>query len=237
MISTLTEMDWKLLIEGLTDVFAPRVCPVCGNHLARGERDVCAACLTMMPRVEFDNGGCPEVERMLLGSRIVDHAVSMFLYHRSSPYAEILKDVKYRNSPQIAEALASIFARELLPTGFFNDIDMTVPVPIHSSKLAKRGYNQSLYIASGIESATRIPTAEAIRAMRPHSSQTAHSASERRLNVDGIFKAKPSVAGKAVLLVDDVITTGATMTACCDALRLAGATRVSVLSLGFAGSV
>lgn len=230
-------MDWKLLIEGLTDVFAPRVCPVCGSHLARGERDVCAVCLALMPRMELDGGRCPEVERMMLGSRIVDHAASMFVYHRASPYAEILKDVKYRNNPQIAEALACIFARELQPSGFFDGIDMVVPVPIHSHKLAKRGYNQSLYIASGIEEVTSIPAVEAIRALRPHSSQTAHSASERRHNVDGIFEAKPSVAGKSVLLVDDVITTGATMMACCDALRLAGAVRVNVLSLGFASSV
>lgn len=174
---------------------------------------------------------------MLLGSRLVERAVSMFEYHRASPYAEILKDAKYRNSPRIVYDMARLFACELLSGGFFDGVDMVVPVPLHSSKLASRGYNQSAYIASGVAEATGINMVEALAAVRRHSTQTHRSAADRHANVAGVFVAKPGVKGRHVLLVDDVITTGSTVIACCDALQVAGAASVRVLSLGFAGGM
>ncbi len=230
-------MNLRLLLNGITDIFFPRVCPVCGNHLADGEQFVCSMCLAMMPRVQKDGMHCPEVEKMLLGCRLVERAVSMFEYSRSSPYSGILKDVKYHDSPTIAKALAQTFTNELKDSGFFDGIDMIVPVPLHSRKLAKRGYNQSRFIADGVSAATGLPAIDAIVAVKPHKTQTHRSSADRHKNVEGVFVAKPTVAGKRVLLVDDVITTGATVTACGDALRLAGASGICVLSLAFAGSI
>lgn len=149
MLKIFVTMGLKKLIDSVAEVFYPRLCPVCGERLVAGERSVCLSCLAVMPRVGIAQGGCPEVERMLLGSRLVERAVSMFEYHRASPYAEILKDAKYRNSPRIVYDMARLFACELLSGGFFDGVDMVVPVPLHSSKLARRGYNQSAYIASG----------------------------------------------------------------------------------------
>ncbi len=180
---------------------------------------------------------CPEVEKMLLGCRLVERAVSMFEYSRSSPYSGILKDVKYHNSPTIAKSLAQSFAAELKGSGFFDGIDIIVPVPLHSQKLAKRGYNQSRFIADGVSAVTGIPAADAIVAVKPHKTQTHRSTADRHKNVEGVFVAKPTVSGKRVLLVDDVITTGATVTACGDALRMGGASGICVLSLAFAGSI
>ena len=105
-------MGLKRLIDSVAEVFYPRLCPVCGERLVAGERSVCLSCLSVMPRVEIAQGGCPDVERMLLGSRLVERAVSMFEYHRASPYAEILKDAKYRNSPRIVYDMARLFMRE-----------------------------------------------------------------------------------------------------------------------------
>lgn len=165
-------MGLKRLIDSVAEVFYPRLCPVCGERLVAGERSVCLSCLAVMPRVGIAQGGCPDVERMLLGSRLVERAVSMFEYHRASPYAEILKDAKYRNSPRIVYDMARLFACELLSGGFFDGVDMVVPVPLHSSKLARRGYNQSAYIASGVAAATGIRMVEALAAVKRHSTQT-----------------------------------------------------------------
>ena len=230
-------MGLKRLIDSVAEVFYPRLCPVCGERLVAGERSVCLSCLAVMPRVEIGHDGCPEVERMLLGSRLVEHAVSMFVYHRANPYAEILKDAKYRNSPRIVYDMARLFACELLSGGFFDGVDMVVPVPLHSSKLARRGYNQSAYIASGVAAATGIRMMEALAAVKRHSTQTHRSVADRHANVAGVFVAKPEVGEKHVLLVDDVITTGSTVIACCDALQVAGAASARVLSLGFAGGM
>lgn len=190
-----------------------------------------------MPRVRREDGKCTEVDRLMLGSRLVDGAVSMFEYNRTSPYSGILKDVKYHNSPMIADALARQFGRELADEGFFDGIDIIVPVPLHSGKLAQRGYNQSLFIARGLSAITGIKTMEAIKAVKAHDTQTHRTTSERHDNVKGVFEARQSVAGKCVLVVDDVITTGATTIACCDALQAAGAQKAKVLSLAFAGTI
>ena len=173
---------------------------------------------------------------MLLGSRLVERAVSMFEYHRASPYAEILKDAKYRNSPRIVYDMARLFACELLSGGFFDGVDMVVPVPLHSSKLARRGYNQRAYIASGDAAATCIRM-EALAVFMRHSSLTLRRVAVRHANGTGVVVAMPEVGEKHVLLVDDVITTGSTVIACCDALQVAGAASARVLSLGFAGGM
>lgn len=110
-------------------------------------------------------------------------------------------------------------------------------MPLHSSKLARRGYNQSAYIASGVAAATGIRMVEALAAVKRHSTQTHRSVADRHANVAGVFVAKPEVGEKHVLLVDDVITTGSTVIACCDALQVAGAASARVLSLGFAGGM
>lgn len=88
MLKIFVTMGLKRLIDSVAEVFYPRLCPVCGERLVAGERSVCLSCLAVMPRVGIAQGGCPDVERMLLGSRLVERAVSMFEYHRASPYAE-----------------------------------------------------------------------------------------------------------------------------------------------------
>lgn len=118
MLKIFVTMGLKRLIDSVAEVFYPRLCPVCGERLVAGERSVCLSCLAVMPRVGIAQSGCPDVERMLLGSRLVERAVSMFEYHRASPYAEILKDAKYRNSPRIVYDMARLFACELLSGGF-----------------------------------------------------------------------------------------------------------------------
>ena len=242
-------MGLKRLIDSVAEVFYPRLCPVCGERLVAGERSVCLSCLAVMPRVGIAQGGCPDVERMLLGSRLVERAVSMFEYHRASPYAEILKDAKYRNSPRIVYDMARLFACELLSGGFFDGVDMVVPVPLHSSRDSRisvgrrplQGIKALVRMAAsrsrGVAAATGIRMVEALAAVKRHSTQTHRSVADRHANVAGVFVAKLEVGEKHVLLVDDVITTGSTVIACCDALQVAGAASVRVLSLGFAGGM
>lgn len=224
------------ILKSITDVFFPNLCPVCGRHLIEGESDMCMACQVDMPRVTCEDGHCITVERLLLGSRIIDRAVSMFIYHRASPYAEILKDIKYHNKPILGKSLARVFAKELSETNFFDGVDYIIPVPLHKSKLNRRGYNQSRFIADGVSEISGIPISEAIKAVRPHESQTTQSAEDRRANVNNIFDTDDSMDDKTVIIVDDVITTGSTIMSCCDSMRQAGVKSVRVLSLAFAGS-
>ena len=225
------------LVDGLADMFYPACCPVCGRHLADGEPGICLSCLADMPRLRFFEGRMPEIDGLFLGSRLVEQAVALFRYNRLSPYAEILKDVKYRNSPELARMLAKCFASELSQLDYFNQLDAVVPVPLFKEKLLKRGYNQSLFIAEGVSEVSGLPVVEWLKAVRPHATQTFRTAEERHRNVEGVFVAESEANGKRLLLVDDVITTGATLTACCDAFEEVGVMGLKILSLAFTNTL
>ena len=226
-----------MVLRSLGGLFFPRCCHVCGKALSDGERYMCIGCMSGLPRLEISGGCVQEVSDLFVGCKWVDSAVSFFRYNRQSKYSELIKDIKYRNCPELASCLAGKFAEELSRGGFFDGVDMIVPVPLHKSKLRRRGYNQSLFIAEGVSDVAGIEVVEALAAVRPHASQTSKSSEERRRNVAEVFEVVEDVAGKTVLLVDDVITTGATATVCCDVLGAAGVGRVKVLSLAFASTV
>lgn len=220
------------------NLFFPRCCSVCGKALSDVEQYLCMECLAGLPRLTTGTDGrMQEADALFLGCKTVEAAVACFHYNRQSRYSEILKDIKYRNRPDMGRFLARQFASRIADYGFFNGIDMIVPVPLHKSKLRRRGYNQSLYIAKGISDVTGLEVEEALQAVKPHSTQTHMSPEERRRNVEGVFAADDNVRGKKLLLVDDVITTGATLTVCCDVLEAAGAVSVKILSLAFASTV
>ncbi len=144
---------------------------------------------------------------------------------------------KYSSRPVVARKIARRFARELSLDGFFDGIDMIVPVPLHRWKLMRRGYNQSDYIARGIADVTGIEVSHSLVASRGHATQTARNSYQRWVNAGSVYELRDgaSVAGRHVLLVDDVITTGATLLACCEAIhRVEPSARLSVLALGVA---
>ncbi len=130
--------------------------------------------------------------------------------------------------------LGNLAASELFSTGFFSGIDMLVPVPMHFLKQARRGYNQTVRIASGVSSATGIPVAEALKACRPHKTQTSLTLEQRLANTADIFSvALPeSVEGKGVLLIDDICTTGATITSAAETIWTAQPSSLSILTIG-----
>ena len=146
----------------------------------------------------------------------------IFFYERNAPYSQILQDIKYRNVPDMGRWLARRYAESTADSGLWDGIDYLIPVPLHIGKLAKRGYNQALYIALGISDATQIPVYEAIDAVKGHATQTHKSAFERRQNTKGLYASIPeadeTLVGKHVMIIDDVITTGATLLSCAESL-------------------
>jgi len=178
------------------------------------------------------------MEQLFAGKVPIERATGYFYYQKSSPYAQILYDIKYRNRPQMGRWLAARAAGELRNSGFFDDIEVIVPVPLHPSKLAERGYNQSDYLARGLSQALGIPVIDALKSTRAHGSQTRRSATDRWLNAQHTYalrQAKASqIENKHILLVDDVVTTGATLEACTHALLTAPGTQVTLFTLATA---
>lgn len=220
--------------RNLIDTIFPRVCEVCGTTLVEGEDTLCLKCLLDMPRTRLHNDNFNAIHERLAGRTPIERAGSLFYYYRGNPYAKLIHKAKYNNLPAIGRKLGAIYAAEISGDGFFDGIDLILPVPLHWLKQIKRGYNQSYEIAKGIADVTGLPIGDNLRARKGHSTQTRKNSFERWINAKDIYIAIncAELAGKHVLVVDDVITTGATTLACCQAIHDSVPTaKISVASL------
>ncbi|MCH5246871.1 MAG: ComF family protein [Muribaculaceae bacterium] len=169
-----------------------------------------------------------ELHQTLAMTKPVDRAGALFYYHRESPFTRLIHGAKYNDLPQLARLLGEQLGLYYLNTGFFDDIDALIPVPISTFKKIRRGYNQSLMIAQGISKISGIKIMDCLKS-RPHSTQTRKNARYRFENARGVYSVKKSgetllskkQLGRPlhVILVDDVVTTGATMLQCIKSLR------------------
>ena len=218
-------MKIKDLITSAAGVFMPRNCSVCGKPLDLDEKFLCRHCLMNMPRTHYEEIPFNAFDQLMAGKVPVERCASYFFYHKNDPYASILHDTKYRNMPTLGRWLAERATREMLPSYFFDGIDAIVPVPLHYTKLASRGYNQSQYLAEGISRVIEAPVIKALKAVQEHSTQTHKDAAERMMNTQGMYAANKrhckGLDGKHLLIVDDVVTTGSTLLACATALKTA----------------
>lgn len=221
------------LIDGLTYAVAPRLCSVCRRPLLHDEHLMCLHCLLDMPRAHIADFEFNTIHSRLAHHTPVARAVAWYLYDKASPYARLIVDGKYSQRPRQCRTLGAMMAEEIAPSGFFDGIDALVPVPIHWKKRVLRGYNQTEEIARGISSVTNIPVVAALRATRSHGVQSRHSAARRASAIANTFRATHtgSIANRHILIVDDLITSGATIAESLRALSQASPSAISVLSL------
>lgn len=199
-----------------------------------GEEVICLRCNIDMPRTNWHLERDNPVEKLFWGKIPLERATSYFLYHKGSNFRHILHLLKYEGRSDIGRTMGRFIAEEIAKSGFFDGIDAIVPVPLHPRKQRARGYNQSECLASGIADVTGIELdIQAVKRWVHSPTQTRKSVYERWENVAGIFRVDhpERYAGKHILLVDDVLTTGSTVTACADAFAGVEDLRISVLTL------
>lgn len=222
----------------LWELFFPRCCVVCGKLLLRDEHFLCLHCLSGLPRTDMHLQKDNEIERNFWGKFPVERATSFLYYAKGGDVRQLLYELKYYGNKGIGAALGKYMATELLPSGFFEGIDCLIPVPLHPKKKRRRGYNQSERLVAGIASVTRIPVVQdALVRSQYAATQTRKGQYERWENVTGLFACEhpEHLENKHILLVDDVLTTGATIVSCADAIKNIPGIRISVLSLALAG--
>ncbi|MFA4054553.1 ComF family protein [Duncaniella muris] len=221
-------------LRGLVNIIFPDVCTVCHRPLVDGEDFICLQCLLDMPVTNFHKSASNSLaDRLFSPSCRIEKTASTFYYRRGNPYTAIIHDTKYRNRPKVGRHFASLHAKELSDSGFFDDIDALVPVPLHFLKKIKRGYNQAEEIAKGLGHVCGLPVETPLKASW-HRSQTRKDIHARLQNTIGAYSLPDPelIADRHILLVDDVITTGSTILACAQAIKKASpATRISVYSL------
>lgn len=222
------------IVSGLSGLLFPEVCEVCRRELVAGEDIMCLHCNHALPRTMFHKSDFNRLHQRLVGDAAVERAASWFYYQRHSGYADMIHTAKYRGMYRVIGRLGRMYARELLADGFFEGIDVIEPVPMRGIKKMWRGYNQSEVLARGLSDESGVAVGDHLVMTRRHDSQTRRGAYARFLNVKDAFGVRhgEELAGKHVLVVDDVVTTGATLLACCGALRASVPdVRISVLTL------
>ena len=221
----------------LINLIAPKQCVMCGCRLAIGEEVVCSSCNYELPRTDYchkpyDN----DMAKLFWGQIPIEKAAALFFYRAHSDSSRILYSLKYLDHPEVGELMGRFMAKEFGRFGFFDDIDVIVPVPLTIGRKFSRGYNQSMEIARGVKEITHIPIMK--NAVRRHSftaSQTEMNRWQRNDNVSNVFVCnhRKNLNGRHVLIIDDVVTTGATIISCAGELMKCGAAKFSVMSIGF----
>lgn len=219
------------LLRALLDFLLPRYCVICDERLMVDEDVICVTCDLKLPRVTDDSR---LIERFY-GKIPAQRVSSLLYYKRGEPMTELLYS-KYHHRRDVSRSMGHRMARELEKKDFFKDIDGLVPVPLSLRRIRQRGYNQSEELARGISDVLGIPVfKDCLQRNSFTVSQTRLWSMERKENVEGRFGVNPKrremLEGKHLLIVDDVITTGATTTECGKQLASIPGVKVSVLSL------
>ncbi len=228
------------LFNDFVALLFPECCLGCQELLARGETTICTDCRIHLPYTNSHipaNGADFEWLRRFYNKVPVKHALAYLYFARSGRVQQLLHELKYRGHEQIGEVLGNWFGADLKEQDYQQQFDLIIPVPLHRRKLRKRGYNQSDSFARGLGQALNIPwQANALQRLTDSATQTKKSRLERWENVEQIFKITDvdQIKNQRILVVDDVMTTGATLEACAVVLLAAGAQSVSVATIAAA---
>jgi ComF family protein len=224
--------DW---IRPLLYLFYPNVCVACGGELIPGEESVCLRCLYKLPKTRNFREPDNRLEQQMAGRLPFERIASYCVYTKGGALPPLLYALKYGGDKRIGLLLGRMFGKDLLGSEFLRSVQLIVPVPLHPKKRRQRGYNQSEIIAKGLSEITGIPlsTDNLLRAIH-NPTQTKRDKTQRWENVKDIFTvaSPPAFERKHLLLVDDVITTGATLEACGTALRACKDVKISIAAIG-----
>ncbi len=227
----------KNIFSDTLHLLYPHVCNGCGSDLLQEKNLLCLKCINDLPHTNFAQYPNNPVEKYFWGRLTVVAAHSEFYFSKESLIQHLIHQLKYKGNTKIGIYLGELTGKTLLKSNRFNSIDGIIPLPLYADKERQRGYNQATVICNGISAVMNVPViiGNIIR-QRFTETQTLKHRTERWENVVGSFAVKNAAAlkGKHLLLVDDVVTTGATLEACGNILLQVEGVRVSIVTLAHA---
>jgi ComF family protein len=225
--------------QSFISLFYPNLCLICNGNVPFTDRQICLKCETELPVTNFHLDDDNPIFQKFAGRIKLEQAAAFFYFFKKGKVQTLIHDLKYHNKADVGVQLGKMYGSILKESGYFDTIDFILPVPLHPKKEKQRGYNQSDMFAQGLSAILDKPWRnDILKRIEYTNTQTQKSTIERFENVKSAFKiAKPDVIqNKHVLIVDDVLTTGATMEACAINCLEIGDCRVSFAVIGYAVS-
>lgn len=230
------QTQFSKIINDINSILLPRVCFGCSAHLSGGEHLLCTVCRHDLPLTEYNFSEENPVDRTFYGRVRIKKASSFLLFSKYGMVKTLLHHLKYKNQENIGTFLGSWYGGILSKDKGLNAVDFVVPVPLHPKKLRKRGYNQVDAFAKQLASHLNATFSNQILVKTANTrTQTKKNRIFRWQNAQDLYEMVNSTTlqDKTVLLVDDVITTGATIEACAKALQKANGITIYVATMAF----
>ena len=222
------------LLKDLRDLFVPNRCLHCKSIIPENTSFLCVDCHQQLEFTDFINYSNNPLEKLFLGKVEIVDAGALYFYQKNTPIQTLLKALKYYGLQDFGQYSAQAIVDELKKSERFKNIDIVIPVPLHPKKEKKRGYNQvdlfAKIIAKNIEAKY---VKDGLIKTENNKSQTKQNKEERHKSVQNLFKANPKYRfnQQNILLIDDVLTTGATLISCVKALRELNNVKISIITI------
>ena len=217
------------------DMIFPRCCAACDKGLIGNEDVICTSCRISLPRVKQDSAFRELIQQKFVNVHEVIETHAFLLFTKKGKVQKLLHALKYKGQSEVGVVMGFMFGQEMLENGILPDADLIISVPLHKKRLKSRGYNQSDKLAEGFSKATNIPwSGKALQRTKYTQTQTGKTRNERWENVRGVFTVNEDVRDKSIIIMDDVLTTGATLEACIEILKDAGCERFYIVTIASA---
>ncbi len=228
----------NLFLTYIKDFFSliyPELCNGCGQSLVTHEKLICTHCIYNLPYTNYHLSEDNKVAKQFWGKVDIQSATAFLYFKKGGIVQNLMHQLKYNKQPEVGFELGKLYGKQLAVNEPYNFAEVIVPVPLHHKRLQKRGYNQSEAFARGLAESMNIPVDCNILIRRKESeTQINKSRFKRFENMKEVFEANhPPVAYKNILLVDDTITTGATLEACALALKLNNDIKIQIAGIAF----
>lgn len=228
-------MNLKQLLRDFSDLLFPRCCESCDQVLQGNEATICTLCRISLPRIGSDGLNTESLAFKFVNLPEVRSTHSFLLFTKRSKVQKLLHALKYKGNKEVGILLGQMFGQELRASGHLPDAEIILSIPLHPKKRKQRGYNQSDLLAEGFSRSTNIPwSGTMLERVKYTATQTGKTKIERRENVQGVFVAKQDFYPKSVILIDDVLTTGATLEECARTLLATGCKQFHILTIALA---
>ena len=223
--------------DGFINLLYPATCPGCGQVLLRNEALLCLTCRHNLPLLSGYADPDTAMGNEARALAPLRDCFAYMLFKKDGLSQNVVYAIKYKGNQALGRFMGHRFGEALAGEGLQHEYDLLLPVPLHKTKLKKRGFNQSLLLAQGFSESSGIAlAADCLLRIQKTETQTRKTKEQRLLNVKEAFLVNnpDAIRGKSLLLIDDVFTTGATITTCANLLLQAGAASVSVCALAYA---